>query len=217
MITIEKKNVTGSDALKYIRDQLDIGGSLANYINTLPIEIGEVYSFVPKDTTNENLYNFSSGGIYPFDKRLLKSKNILPVRNNAKFSMVDEIQNYLKISDTNCCLFEDTVNIPSDSWIKASGIEYIYIKDKEMFYYFDKLNNSAEKINEALTKSENYSFTCGLSSLSKNDHKKFATFEEINMELIMLFVKSISLFFVRAYDGEGYLMWVKSPFPNANM
>ncbi|MCW3119015.1 MAG: hypothetical protein JWM28_3097, partial [Chitinophagaceae bacterium] len=38
-------------------------------------------------------------------------------------------------------------------------------------------------------------------------HPKTKNISEINSELIELLVANLSRFFVKAYDGESYLMW----------
>lgn len=64
---------------------------------------GKVYSFVPSDTLKENLYAFDLGGIYFFDRNLLKTKNVIPVKNDSRSLILDEIQINFNIEKINCC------------------------------------------------------------------------------------------------------------------
>lgn len=207
---IEKRDITGLSAFNYIRKQLDIGRTLSNYINTFPIESGRVYALVPSGTSDEKLYKFDRGGIHPFDKDVFNNKRIMPLRNDSISLMLNEIQNYLSNNETNCCLFEDPVARPSDRWVERSDIDYVSLDNIEMFYFFNGKNNVIDNIKTAILRSDNYIFFCALSKLKINIHDRFANRNEINSELLQLFLEDLSMFFVKAYDGEAYLMWVNS-------
>jgi hypothetical protein len=206
---IDKKDVTGLAAFKYLRKQLDMGISLSQSVNKLPIEDGEVYSFVPVGTSDEALYNFEFGGIYPFDKDELKSTQLSLVRNDARPVVLNEIQSYIIENEENCCIFEEPNASPDFPWVKASRMEFIHLNNEEMFFFFDKKNSAIEKVKEAFNTSEAYIFLCALSTLNISEHAQFEAFKEITIASLELFVKDIRSFFVRAYDGEGYLMWSK--------
>jgi hypothetical protein len=204
---IQKKNVTSSKAYNYLRKQLDMGISLSQCISKLPLEKGEVYSFVPEDTSDEILYNFDFGGVYAIDKEKAISSQISPVKNDARPLVLSEIQNYLNEGEMNCCIFEEPNASPDFPWVKTSGMEYIHLNNQEMFFFFDKENNDNEKVQDAFTTSEVYIFLCVLSELKKEEHAQFAAFNEVAIDAIELFAKNMKKMFVRAYDGEGYLMW----------
>jgi hypothetical protein len=205
---VVKKNVTGQESFQYIRNQLDMGKTLSGCINALPIEKGNVFSFVPDGASKEQLFDFGRGGIYPLEKELRNEKLITPIRNDSKSLIVKEIQSHLNVNQNNCCLFEDTLSIPTDNWVITSQIEYIQLNVSEMLYFFDNNSNNEKKINESFSASEGYVFLCALSSLEPAERNKFVPYKEVSLELLKLFATNISKFFVKAYDGEGYLMWV---------
>jgi hypothetical protein len=207
---IEKINVTSDDSFKYLREQLNMGGkTLSNYISLLPLENGKIYSFVPEGISEKSLYQFDIGGIYSFDKELFKNSPVLiPIQNDARLLLIKDIYEYLDINDENCCVFEEPNGRPQDKWIKNSKIDYVHIAD-EVFYFFDKKNNSLKQIEDTFKVSEAYYFLCSLGSLSYNIHNKFTPLQEIGVELLKEFVDNLNAFFVKAYDGEGYLMWTK--------
>jgi hypothetical protein len=78
-----------------------------------------------------------------------------------------------------------------------------------MFYYFDRTKNEVEKIKAALKKSESYYSLLALSSYNNKEDSKYRPIGEIRFEFLEKFVSNIVSFFVRAYDGERYLMWTK--------
>jgi hypothetical protein len=205
----EEINVTGIEAFSYLRKQLDIGISLSNCINSLSIEDGEVYSFVPAGTSREKIYNFNLGGIYPFQKEELSSSQLNPIRNDSRQIAICKIRKHIEADDKNCCIFENPNASPYFPWVKTLGIEYVHLRNEEMFFFFDKNNDVIEHVENAFIISEAYIFLCALSSLNENDHSNLAAFKEITVDILELFVKNLSSFFVKAYDGEGYLMWVK--------
>ena len=204
---IQKKNVTSPKAYDYLRKQLDMGISLSQCISKLPLERGEVYSFVPEDTSDEILYNFDFGGVYAIDKAKARTSQISPVKNDARPIVLSEIQNYINEGEMNCCIFEEPNASPDFHWVKTSGMEYIHLNNQEMFFFFDKGNNDNEKVQDAFTTSEVYIFLCVLSELKKEEHAQFAAFNEVAIDALELFAINMKKMFVRAYDGEGYLMW----------
>jgi hypothetical protein len=207
---VEKKVVTGTEAFSYIRKQLDMGISLSHFVNSLPIEGGQVFSFVPEETSSEKLYDFISGGIHPFENEELKSTELDFLHNEAKRLVLEEIIKHIDENDQNCCIFENPNASPYFPWVKSSGIEYVHIGNEEMFFFFDKKGSDFEKVENAFTTSDVYIFLCALSSLDQTVHSSYDGFKEISVELLDVFVKNVSSLFVKAYDGEGYLMWVRN-------
>jgi hypothetical protein len=199
--------IISDKAILYVEEQLSLGGkTLSNYLRYIYLQNGRIYSFVPQETTEEHLYNFDSGGIYPFDKKALDTNSsLVPIRNDAKSVIVDFIYEYLQEKD-NCCIFEEANGSPSDPWVKESGIEYVSIRN-EMYYYFDRENNSKEKIEKALTTSDGYYFLCVLGKLEIDKRALFIPNKEIPPFIFEEFIKQVKAIIVKAYDGEGYLMW----------
>jgi hypothetical protein len=205
---IAKKDVTGPKAFTYLKEQLYLGGkTLSNSIERITIEAGKVYAFVPENTPNEVLYDFNEGVIYPFDRELLRNKPaLIPVQNESRPFVMNFVLEYLSEGNDNCCIFEDPVGSPEFPYLINPRKEYVYIKD-EMFYFFDKLNNDEAKFKSAFKDSEAYYFLCALSKVEINDHILFYGMKKIDPQLIEKIVKNIVSFIVRAYDGEGYLIW----------
>jgi hypothetical protein len=204
---IKRTEVTGGKAFEYCREQVNLSGkTLANAILNLPIENGKVYSYVPENTPTEILFRFSSGGVYPFDKSLLQSSPALvPVQNDAEPIVINTIIKYLNSNTEHCCLFEEPSGFPSDPWVEKEKIRFIHI-GQEMFYFFNNDANK-EEFEEIFKISQGYYFLCALSSLVQNQQSYFITYREISSENIRSFTDNLSSFFVRAYDGEGFLEW----------
>ena len=208
---IINKNVTGAAALTYIKDQLSNGGVLSTCINRLPLGNGKICALVPENTSDKNLFNFKYGVLYPFDKNLIKENHYsMPIQNEARPVVVEMIHQFLNANDVNCCLFEDPISKPMDPIVTKSPIDYICLKGGEMFYFFNLFNNDSSVISKALLRSENYNFLCALSSVDISLQSEFSPNKEVSLNLIEKFAGGVSAFFVKAYDYEGYLMWVRN-------
>lgn len=205
---IDKIEVTSSEGFSYLRERLDYSGkTLAKYVMTLPLEKGKLYAIVPEETPYEVLNKFESGVIYPFDRSLLLNGPVLvPVQNDSRPVVINWVSEHINNSKEHCCIFEEPLAYPSDTWVIKSGIEYVHI-DKEMYYFFDQGNYSKEKFEEAFNISEAYYFLCILSSLEPNEHAVITPFKEIDPEILKKIVDNLTCFYISAYDGEGYLMW----------
>jgi hypothetical protein len=204
---IIKKDITSPEAFTYIRKQLDMGKTLSSCINAISLEIAKVFALVPEATSEKQLFNFDSGGIYPLEKAAIKEGSIVPIRNDSKQLVIKEVLSHLSSNMNNCSLFEDALGNPSDPWLTSSKIEYVHVNKSEIFYFFDNNNKNEGKIEEAFNASEGYVFLCALSSLDLAERSKFVSQREVPSELLKSFATNLSAFFVKAYDGEGYLMW----------
>jgi hypothetical protein len=207
---IEKKDVTGPLASAYIHEQFLRGRFLSRGLKNLPIENGKIFAFVPSWIAPEKLYAFQNGGIYASDEELKQREHPWSaIRNDALSPICEEIERYIRVEKSNCCLFEDPILWPSDSQVKNNNIEFVYLGEDQVYYFFNNSNFNFEKIKEAVLVSDDYIFTCAISSLDINMQSCFLPSKEITVELLEAFVRNVFVFFVGAYDGEGYLMWVR--------
>ncbi len=211
MAVMRKKDVTGLAAFKYIREELSKGLSLSEYLNnTLTIETGRVYSFVPEDAPENEVYNFDYGMLYGSDSLRKEGQFVMPVRNDATPMVISEIQEYLNLNNTKCCLFEDCTQWAGDFALESSGIEYQKYNTRNIYYFFGLGNNNLEKITDAFFSSNSYVFLCAFSNLDVEEQRKIIPFSEITVESMKLFVTNASSIIVKAYDGEGYLIWISA-------
>jgi hypothetical protein len=208
---IEKKNITRPAALNYVKIELSKGGVLSTCISSLPLLNGSIFALVPAETSDKNLYDFENGVLYPIDEKLLDAKQpAIPIQNEARPLLVEIIQQYLNANETNCCLFEDPIRLRTDPIATDSAIDYVHLIGGEMFYFFNSSSNDSSKISKALVTSEAYIFLCALSSLDIAMQNEFLPNKEISLNILEKFAAGVFAFFVKAYDYEGYLMWVRN-------
>ena|SRR5215203_3863284 len=77
---------------------------------------------------------------------------LVPVQNDARPVVINDILKYLQENKEHCCLFEQANGTPSDPWVKRSGIKYVHL-DNEMYYFFGS-DAQTETVEEALKTSE---------------------------------------------------------------
>lgn len=207
---IEKRCVTGELATAYIRNQLSICRMLSDGSNGLFIENGEVYAFVPSWIESDKLYQFKNGGIYVIEaERVPRALRYEYVRNEALTPIAEEMERLIKADKKNCLLFEEPLYDRKYLEKEKGDVAFVSLGDRNVFYFLNGQNADLEKIKEVIVLSENYVFTCAVSTLNENVQSTFLSSKEINAELLDEFVRNVFVFFVGAYDGEGYLMWVK--------
>jgi hypothetical protein len=204
---IKRVDITSPDTFAYIQEQLDLSGkALANRLLSKSLLEGRVFAYVPENTPSELLFRFETGGIYPFDRSLLQKKPALvPVQNDARPVVINDILKYLSENIQHCCLFEEPVGKPSDPWVIRSGIKYVHL-DNEMYYFFGG-DVDSEEFEKAFTTSEGYYFLCALSSVPVDNQDGFSPFNAVSSNQLKNVAANVVSFFVRAYDGEGYLQW----------
>ncbi|ANE51010.1 hypothetical protein [Flavisolibacter tropicus] len=204
---IKRVDITSPQAFAYIQEQLDISGkTLANQLLSKSLLKGKVFTYVPENAPSELLYRFETGGIYPFDRSLLQNTPALvPVQNDARPVVINDILQYLRQNKEHCCLFEEAHGKPTDPWVEPSQMKYVYLND-EMYYFFNK-DAEPQEFEDSFRTSEGYYFLCALSSLPIDSQNGFSSFNSLNSEQLKSFASNVVSFFVRAYDGEGYLQW----------
>lgn len=207
---VKQQNVTGTLALKYMKDELSRGGVLSSIIEQLPLSNGDIYALVPEGTRIDRLYDFEHGGVYPVDREVLPDGAYsIPIPNDARSTLVEIIEQHLASGEANCCLFEDQLRTPSDPIVAVSALDYVHLGSGQMFYFFNSNRKETSSIAKALTTSEAHVFLCALSSLEADLQNEFVSNGEINLVLLEKFASGIRSFFVNAYDHEGFLMWAK--------
>lgn len=162
---------------------------------------------VPLDASGESISNFQFGGIYPFDKSALLHTNVLPILNESRPVVVENILKHLESGPDKRVIFADFVASPDDKSIKTSGLEYNWFNGGEVYYLVACGDPDKAKIEMTLRASESHAFLCVLSNLQADEYSKVEPFTEINSNLLKALARNVSEFFVAAYDHEGFLKW----------
>ena len=205
-----KRNITSLHSFAYIRRQLNLSSkALAGFIGQQEMENGYVYTFVPEDTSEDQLNNFESGGLYYSEKKFINGVLLSPTINESRPKIEELIKKHLDATADNCCFFEEPHATPSDRWVINEKVKYVESND-EMYYFFDRKNIIDEELKRAFLNSDGYYFFFVLSSLNVEAHDKLKAFSKISAVTLKAVADNATTFFVKAYDGEGYLIWSKS-------
>jgi hypothetical protein len=201
---IKKIDISSPETFAYLEKQLDLSGkTFATDLLSRPLTGGKVYAYVPENTAAELLYRFESGGIYPTERK----PGLVAVQNNARPVVIEYILKYLQQNNEHCCLFEDALAEPSYPYVKRRGIDYVHLGN-EMYYFFSS-DAKYESVEVALRFSGGHYFLCALSSLAIEKQEGFSPLSSVVAEQLKELSSAVVSFFVRAYDGEGYLEWCK--------
>lgn len=204
------KDVTGIGAAKYISGQIELGWKhLSILLRNIDLDNGKIFAYVNDTISDSALHNFDRGDPDLFEKQIAEAdSDLIPIENDSNDLLVDLIYEYVNFSVFNCCILEEPVGRPSDPYILKSSIKFVNIED-EMFYFLNKMSSENE-IEEVYLRSEGFYFLCVLTTLDLQFQKEFIPYSNIANDLLKRSVENVTSFFVQAYDGEGYLRWVKN-------
>ena len=104
-------------------------------------------------------------------------------------------------------MLEEANGALSDPRVKDSELQYVNL-DEEMYYFFNADAQTAT-FEDAFKTSEGYYFLCALGSLPAEKQYGFSAFSSLSIDQLKDFASNVVSFFVRAYDGEGFLQWTK--------
>ena len=85
-------------------------------------------------------------------------------------------------------------------------MKFLNFDDKELCYFFNRLNNLSPEIEKAIVTTESHPFLCALGSLDAARQQNLVL-GNMTLSSLELFAVKVSVFFVRVYDGESYMMW----------
>lgn len=80
---LKKVEITRTSSFEYLRSQLTSEKILSKSLGEIDIESGKVFAFVPENISEEQLYNFRQGGLYPSEKELINRAWLNEVNNSA--------------------------------------------------------------------------------------------------------------------------------------
>ncbi len=199
-------------AWEYIQNNLDNANTLSSeLLKLLNFKNGNFFTLLPSDANFVEINHFNSGGILqqlPEEKEFINGKwstyTWIPnIRNEIAQMIRDEIESKNEIF----CMFDNVSGTASDiyytNYFDAQPLFY----EKEVYFFLRSNNISLELVSKCLKAS--FSFwhslglftTCDIPILSKT----------INLEQIQDVCLKTQLFFIGAYDGEGYVFWEKTP------
>src|SRR5437879_929426 len=107
----------GTSGIAYVRECLESGKTLARLLlQTQDLNEGTVVTRLPVSVDDAAAKDFGSGGKLP--ELYPRTTNLQPVPD-SDFLLVPEIQGFLRESNTNVCIFEDSSANPTDPFLQS--------------------------------------------------------------------------------------------------
>jgi hypothetical protein len=188
----------GAVGTAYIRDQLQVGMSLAHYLKKLPLELGKVMTSVPVTMVNKDIMNLYQGLLPETDE-------------HWKERLAQHIKDVLsKSTDTQFryAIFENLVAATTSPWLKNAQIRFFTNHSSGEIYHLLTSNDSNMDIYNSLFQvrsSYEHGIICQIDS-----ELNIAPLRAVADETFQYLAQHTTHIFTSAYDGEGYVTWTKS-------
>lgn len=192
MHKIAKKLDLSNDSSVYIRARLSEGKSLSLLLNTVKLEDGRFFTYLPDDVPSNLVTSFNYGGVTS--------------RDSSEPVIIDLIKTYLSGSSNTIALFEDAVALPSDPYLKTSSDQY-FLFDSEVYHFLTCYNTHPEAILRAIRVATSHVFTCALATFPIS--QRIYPGSEVSFDLLQRIVDNTDYLLVGAYDNEGVLVWAR--------
>jgi hypothetical protein len=183
----------GEEAIKYIRHVLSQGGMLSNHLLDLPLQRGQVRTWLPTNVDPASLTAFEMGGVITGE-----------MKKEVELKFADLVSKYLSESGTRYALFEHALARASDPFLLSVGAKFLICQSQVYFFLTSGDQDVREVLNTAKTAST-YLFTGVLANLP--DTLEIRNHQEVTEEVLRTVVDKTEYFIVGAFDGEGYLTW----------
>ncbi|MBU0455439.1 MAG: hypothetical protein ABIH77_02160 [Pseudomonadota bacterium] len=188
----------------YIEEHLAAGGMLSEImIHRLNLNLGDVYTILPRDAHIKQIDRYKAGGILN-DAGLPKGQSWEQVPNlDEYFSKF--IFDYLSSSDDSYCLIEDVLAYSSDKNIEINGSSLL-VHNKSITYFLGATSELEVVLNVVKQCKTAWHFVGILARGDVFNIVKNTTIQISDNQLKTL-CRNIQVLLLGAYDGEGYLCW----------
>lgn len=210
----ELREITlGVEALGYIKESLSGERLLSKTLRErLAIDSGRVRTYLPFDSSLEELNQFEHGGKLPesAERIPLSGGGYFVATPNLDDFLVPKIQEHLRIDSHSFCVFDDALLSPEDPAMTLHPEVHTFVCADTVCHYLGSADaNSPGLIRLTLRFSScggpPYFLGCAgrLSSASPPMEKNILTTDLDRL------AECTDTLFLGAYDGEGFLVWSK--------
>ena len=182
-----------SAAISFLRSYLASGYTLARYLAGLPLETGRVITYLPPMVVLEPGRRFDTGGVVS--------------RAETEPQVVDLIGQYLRGPDqhTRYAVFEDAVTRPGDPVLQSSRTAFVTY-GAEVYYILTPATGDPSRISQAVRQATSYRFV-GILATVPGDTPLDAGV--VTTDVLMTLAQAAEVILIDAFDGEGYLIWLR--------
>lgn len=184
----------GTEAVIFLRNELEQGQRFSEYVLKLSLEKGEMITFLPKGTGSEFLKDFGESMRYSTGEN---------VTIEVEKLISDFILAYLMIDEKKIVVFETLWEI-NKYQINNKPCSYFTYHNKK-YDFITNIKKGNNTINECISDAQGYPtvFICTTTS----SDMPIPIFKEIEDEFIQKMANNTEHIIIGAFDGEGYMIW----------
>jgi hypothetical protein len=196
-----KEYVLGPEANEYIRDRLEYGHSLARHLRRgRDLVNGRVVTRLAPEAKTDELDKFEWGGKYP--------ESSIGRHHNSVDDLASCILDFLQSGEGHLCVFENHLGRRTDPWLLQSESRVLFL-GKEIYHVVSAEVVDIDSIKAAINEAEDVTLLIGVLSVWPQGSRLSPERYEITDEELRALAEGAEKIIVRAYDGEGYLIWTK--------
>lgn len=199
-------------AVKYINEVLGFESILSVFLRKkLNLTEGNISVFLPSELSDEQLYNFTRGGIFSSDSEpiatgrgdgtyLFKKKSMIPELSDFIFETLSKNKRYW-------CVLDDVMMAPGDNDLEGLKESFNEV-EQEIYHIVNQINLDNTlllKIINAVNVS--WHFLCVVVELS--EYQNMNNDRVLSEKVFLSFLDEVRMVIIGAYDGEGFIVWEK--------
>jgi hypothetical protein len=198
------KHYLDNRAINFIRKQLSEGNTFFRKLRQLDLESGYVWTHNIIQVSEETLYNFEFAGFSPLPE-IPRKVNYEPVINVNEEIVCEEVLQVASTLQNSICVFEDVIHHSNDPAILNYPPGYYCFLADEVYYILSGHEINKSRIKEAIRETQSYHFTFAISEIAFDK----TNYPQLNKTAVDKFIENTILIAIRAYDGDGYIVWSK--------
>ena len=205
----------GLPAQRFIQERLADGNTFAQEIaKRTQLAQGRIMTLLPSGVVPRSIEDFRTGGKLPIpptrewkgtqprDETLL----MIPVPNTNPW-LAEKIRTYLSQANDRVCIIEDALKHPNDAVLHSLSTRYAIYKN-EVYHLLLHEDARNDRILATLRAAQSIPTFIGSLSIWR-DGSQQPEGGVLSLEQLQLLAGNTEELFVGAYDGEGYLYWIK--------
>jgi len=213
MTHLKEENIRAA-AVEYLKKQLGKGKSLTTILlQALDFGTGDVIALSPTPLSPAETTQFDWGHVPPnmAEAKYITVGNLsglaTPVAK-ANDQLVDLICNSLAATES-VCLMENWLSDAGDAWLQRAK-SLVITHGEEVYHLLTTAHRDKKKIEDARREAEHLPvFTGAVGRIARDVSAKVLALKIITTEQLAAFSTTVECVFAGAYDGEGYVVWIK--------
>jgi hypothetical protein len=207
-----KEESARASAAEYIRRQLGQGKSLSkSLLATVDFEKGEIIALSPTPLSPDETVQFDWGHtpqteVKPEHVKIGDASYLAVPTPKADEQLVEAIYESLQ-NPQSICFLENDLAEAHDPWLQRAKSRVI-TNGSEVYHALLSVDRDKGKIEAAIREWDRPPTSIGaLGVINEKASAHVASAKIITTRELTAFARTVQAIFIRAYDGEGYLVW----------